>query len=260
MAEADDVEEVSSLMNATLERVATTISVLGLELAVEKTEAVYFRRKYKDHVPQIHLMGCAVPISDSMNYLGILLDKDLMFKQHVKEVSAKAMRVANGLSRLMPNIGGPQEARRRLLNSVVHSVLLYGAPVWASVLQYVKASVDTLRSVQRRVLLRNIRAYRTVSHTATNVLASIPPVELLAVERARAYSYRGIRGTEVMDWRQQLRKRTMREWQSELSAATSGEWTRRFLLEVEGWATRKHGSLSFHLTQMLSGHGCFSDS
>ena len=32
----------------------------------------------------------------------------------------------------MPNIAGPREAKRRLVASVVHSKLLYVAPVWAN--------------------------------------------------------------------------------------------------------------------------------
>ena len=35
----------------------------------------------------------------------------------------------------MPNIGGPREAKNRLVASVVHSKLLYVAPVWANALQ-----------------------------------------------------------------------------------------------------------------------------
>ena len=34
----------------------------------------------------------------------------------------------------MPNIDGPRGAKRRLVASVVHSKLLYAAPVWANAL------------------------------------------------------------------------------------------------------------------------------
>lgn len=60
-----------------------------------------------------------------MTYLGIVVDNSLAFKARID----KAERIGSQLARLMPNIGGPKEARRRLLSSVVHSVLLYSAPI-----------------------------------------------------------------------------------------------------------------------------------
>ena len=83
------------------------------------------------------------------------------------------------MARLMPNIGGTREAKRRLVTSVVHSKLLYAAPVWANALQN-HAIQRKLFSGQRLVALRIISAYRTVSASTVLVLASVPPIDLLA--------------------------------------------------------------------------------
>lgn len=124
-----------------------------------------------------------------MTYLGIV-DKLCLFKAHIKKATQKADRVGVSLARLMPNVGGPREAKRRLLVSVVHSVLLYGAPSWAHTLDLVPGNVNLLNRSQRKVLLRKICAYRTVSGAATTVLAGIPPADLLARERETEYSRR----------------------------------------------------------------------
>ena len=71
----------------------------------------------------------------------------------------------------MPNIGGPREAKRRLIASVVQSKLLYVAPVWTSAIEN--------HAIQRRLIL----VYRTVSARAALVLAGVSPIDLLTEER-----------------------------------------------------------------------------
>lgn len=60
----------------------------------------------------------------------------------------KGERVISGLSRMVPNVGGPKEKKKRLLTAVVHSVLLYGAPSWAEVSQYIPSYAAKLNRVQ----------------------------------------------------------------------------------------------------------------
>lgn len=58
-------------------------------------------------------------------YLWIIMDDRLCFKDHVRMTVDKANNVISSLPKLMSNVGGPKEQRRRLLVSVVHLVLLY---------------------------------------------------------------------------------------------------------------------------------------
>ena len=62
------------------------------------------------------------------------MDRRLSFGEHLKIATAKAIQCGAKLARLKPNIGEPREAKRKLVESVVHSKLLYAAPVWANVL------------------------------------------------------------------------------------------------------------------------------
>ena len=89
----------------------------------------------------------------------------------------------------VPNIGGPREVKRRLLASVVHSRLLHAAPVWAKALQN-HAIQRRQFSAQRLVVLRIVSAYKTVSTSAVLVLASVPPIDLLAEERQETFQLR----------------------------------------------------------------------
>ena len=56
-------------------------------------------------------------------------DRRLSFGEHLQIATAKAIQCGAALTQLMPNIGGPREAKRRLVASVVNSKLLYAAPI-----------------------------------------------------------------------------------------------------------------------------------
>ena len=108
--------------------------------------------------------------------------------------------------------------------------------------------------------LRVARAYRTVSDIALSVIAGLPPVDLLAT--ARAIKYREGRHAEEGDVGQsrrhsQLSRGAREEWQRRWDLTEDGRWTDRVLPDIEEWISRKHGFVTFHLTQVLTGHGCF---
>ncbi|XP_022176427.1 uncharacterized protein LOC111037891 [Myzus persicae] len=132
------------------------------------------------------------------------------------------------LSRLMPNIGGPKEARRKLLAAFVQSVILYGAPVWGPSFEYSKQRTDQLLLVKRRSVLCCICAYQTRSQIAANIIASMPAIDLLVTERSEIYRHR--RNTAFPDngtametpaWR----RITIQRWVRQLDSAEKGEWT-----------------------------------
>ena len=84
------------------------------------------------------------------------------------------------LTRLMPNICGPREAERRLVESV------YAAPIWTSALNN-HAILKKLFLAQRGVVMRIVSAYRIVSTSAVLVLAGVPSIDLLGEERKETF-------------------------------------------------------------------------
>lgn len=102
----------------------------------------------------------------------------------------KAQQIIDTLAVLMPNVGGPCESKRHLLTSVVHLVMLYGAPTWTPSLRYDRRAFDTLVTIQRRVAIRSIGAYRTVSYDAVTVIARTPPIDLMVIELFEGFEAR----------------------------------------------------------------------
>ena len=116
-------------------------------------------------------------------------------------------------------------------------------------------------------LLRIVSAYRTVSTSAVLVLASVPPIDLLAEERKETFQLRKeltcltnlqkiARAKEPIC--KDRRRRVVEKWQMRRHGDQSGRWTHRLIPELATWLDRKHGQVGFYLAQALSGHGCFN--
>ena len=157
-----------------------------MKIVPVKTEALLVTDRRFFQYPGIVLGEHEVKWRTSIKYLGVQLDRRLSFGEHLQIAAAKAIQCEANLARLMPNIGGPREAKRRLVASVVHSKLVYTAPVWANGLQN-HAIQKRLFSAQRSAALRIVSTYRTVSRSAALVLVSVPPIDLLVVERQETF-------------------------------------------------------------------------
>jgi len=142
------------------------------------------RRRAYNH-SRLNIGGHQIALSTHLRYHGVILDNKLLFGKHVEKVASKAATSAAALSRLMPNVSDPGQWNRRLFSSVVESQLLYAAPVWGEIVNHSVKAINNLRRPQRTTALRVIRAYRTVSDDAAFLLAGMPPVDLLTLERGR---------------------------------------------------------------------------
>lgn len=161
------------------------------------------------------------------------------------------------MARLMPNVGGPSGAKRAMLMTVAMSRMLYAAPVWAS---QCRCNREKMQSAQRIATLRKVKAYRTISAEATLVPAGSIPADLIAGKR-KSYYLLGKQelGTgELAERYQKTVEDTMTEWQNRWNTGMAAAWTKRLLLDIRYWlrGLRKFQT-TFHLTQVLTGHGCF---
>lgn len=166
----------------------------------------------------------------------------------------------------MPNLRGPDEKRRRLFANVVLSVILYGALVWGNALDSTTKNRAIFSPLERMIAQRVISAYRTVSNNAALLLARTPPIRLLAPMRKRIYEKlknareRGEYSADLKNAIKQIEVSKMRDlWREYLEKPnTPGEYTKMAVVpRMERWLDHETGSMSFHLTQLMTGHGCF---
>ncbi|XP_061380962.1 uncharacterized protein LOC133319719 [Danaus plexippus] len=269
LARGDDLAEAKARAKAGAGLIVRRIQMLGLRVGLEKTEALLFHgpRAGPPTDASINICGVRVELSPWMKYLGLTLDGRWNFREHFRGLVPKLLGTANALGRLLPNLGGPSATCRHLYTGVVRSMVLYGAPVWAGALT--RPNVAALHRVQRVMAMRVVRGYCTVSHEAACVLAGTPPWDLVAKVLAEVYQQRArarSRGTSpdrdravvVEGWRRSALALIFRRWRRRLSEPVAGlrtvEAIRPLLKE---WVDRRHGSLTFRLVQILSGHGSF---
>ncbi|XP_019696083.2 uncharacterized protein LOC109503668 [Harpegnathos saltator] len=157
-------------------------------VAERKTEAIFFHPKgWKPPQAQVRIGTVRVPLEAQMKYLGLILDGTWCFREHFNRLVPRLRVISARLGRLMPNVGGPDGKARRLHAGVLNSVALYGAPIWAETLAASRPMRAQMRKVHRVLAVRVARCYRTVSCVVATVLASMPPMELMALSYRHTY-------------------------------------------------------------------------
>lgn len=248
-----DLEELQRKLNQVMLRTKEWLDSHGLKLATEKTELVLITGK---HIPlnvEMRVLSDTISTQSSVKYLGLRLDNRLNFTSQLESSTTKAAKISSYLSRLMANIGGPTECKRRLLMSTTESILLYGAEIWGDAVSQ-ECRRKLLGKVQRTAALRVSSAYRTVSEQAILVISRSIPIDLLAEERKKSWVLKNSTENVAPDI---VREETLQKWQSRWNTSATGRWTAKLIPNVKMWINRKHGETNYYLTQMLSGHGYF---
>lgn len=267
-ARGSTTQDAIALASASVSLVAGRIRKLGLEVALSKTEAICFHGPRRAPPPDTYISvdGVNVIVRASLKYLGIVLDSRWKFEEHFRVLAPKAMKCAGALASLLPNLRGPNMRSRSLYMSVVRSMVLYGAPVWHEGKSSSCSAV--IRKLHRVMALRAIRAYCTVSYEAACLLAGSVPWELDALSHAELYAWRtkrvvrglGLIPRDMKRRKKHLYQQMIQKWQDSLASPKAGFRTIEAISPVfKEWISRRHGPLTFHLVQMLTGHGCFGE-
>lgn len=253
LVKAEESEILTIKANEALRRIDRWLKYNDLELAPEKTEAVILKGGRNTENIVFELNAVQIKPSKAVRYLGIVLGSHRTFGEHINRVTKKAEERIASLSRLMPNIGGPRNQKRAVLSGVMHSILLYGAPVWHEIMN-TKRYKERMERVQRKMLLRVASSYRTTSTKALQVITGIAPIELQVQERRYIYRAQG----DKTEAKKAARLRTLERWQEMWdNNFTKGQWTKRLIPNIITWIECGHRRIDYYTTQVLTGHGSF---
>nr|XP_034195162.1 uncharacterized protein LOC117611332 [Osmia lignaria] len=232
----------------------------GLSLAHHKTEAILLTGRKVAGGLSVICGDAEIRTARTARYLGLILGMNHGFKSHIETACSRALKYAGVLAHLMPNLGGAGNLAWRLFYRVVESVILYAAPLWVGGLE-LRTNCNLLSSTQRTALLRVAQAYRTTSWDALCVITGQIPIDLLLKERARIYAKRKenreLSNEEIARIKKEEREVTMDTWERRWTASTKGRWTFQLIPNIREWVTWGPKFLSYHVTQVLTGHGCF---
>ncbi|XP_018311666.1 uncharacterized protein [Mycetomoellerius zeteki] len=241
--------------------IISLIERLDLRVSVSKTEVVMFGASEVPDGAGIRIGDANVPIGSTVKYLGLTLNSRWTFREHFRRLLPKAKKMAAAISRLT-NIGGPGERRRRMYASVVMSVIQYGLPIWAQTVARDRSIIRDVGRLERQLALRVTRAYRTISYDAAALLSRIVPIVYNSNRHRRAYLRRRAiierDGYITPRVRDDITEQDERRAINRRSRGYPGEAVRGVaLLDFESWMSRAHGSISYRMTQIITGHGCF---
>ena len=152
----------------------------GVQINVKKSGIVHFRSKgVKRCAGDLAIQGQCLPYMSSYKYLGCEIDEFLEMKMMLEQRVEKGRVALNALFQNCRSIGGVHGGTfKKLMESMVHSVLLYGAEAWG----FLKR-MDSLEQLQ----LRALRTYFGVgrNHPKVSLLAEMSCFPLMWDTRLR---------------------------------------------------------------------------
>jgi hypothetical protein len=144
----------------------------GAQFEGEKTAIVHFtRNKDRSSETPFIVKGDTVKPKESAKILGVTMDCELRYKQHIAKTAAKGLTAALALRRL--KMLSPQTARQ-LFVATVAPVMDYAASVWMHACG--EKALSWLNRAQKIGALAITGAFRTVATAVAEAEASILPI------------------------------------------------------------------------------------
>lgn len=171
------IVECADKINATLLGLMNWSNKTGFKFSTSKTKAIHFSRKRKLTIlPIILLYGQPIIFVETHRYLGLILDKKLTWKNHLKKLKVDASRALGILKTLScTKWGSDRETLIRIFKSLILSKLDYGCIVYSSSNNGLLKSLDP---VQNTAIRLSLGAFRSSPVTSLQCEASVMPLNL----------------------------------------------------------------------------------
>lgn len=136
---ADDLNSDIAMINEFLE-------INRLSLNVKKTKVMHFRvrRKKNQTIKDVKLNGEVVQVVRSFKYLGLIIDDELNWKEHISKVCSKMASLSGILCKLKHFI--PRTILMKIYYALGHSHLNYLVGVWGCASKTLIKQVQTLQN------------------------------------------------------------------------------------------------------------------
>lgn len=232
-----------------------------LSLSASKTVMLQLKGKYSSaRPPTIYANGTSIKMVKTVKYLGVDIDERLGVTTHVTRISEKAKTLFHRFTRISKEMWGlDSKTLLTIYQAVVEPIMTYCSAGW-----FDRTNVRHMRimeSAQRNMVLRMIRAYRTVSKDAVLVIAGTIPMEILLKECFEMFHRRTNGSTEERgSLRSQLREQSLTDWQQRWDLSDTGRHAYQFL-EDATYVHRNRKSLFLRgpIVQFITGHGKFRE-
>jgi len=178
LIEGNSIRELESNINVELKKVKTWADGNKIKFNNDKSKYMVITKKRAIEPMKVTLNDKNIEKVDTLKYLGITLDSKWTFRTHIENICSRCSVLTNQLSKSARITWGLRGSVIKIIyQAAIIPLITYGAPIWSSALS-VKANVTKLRRVQRHILIKIIKSYRTISHDAACVISGLLPIEL----------------------------------------------------------------------------------
>jgi len=204
----DDIEEMVTIMEPVLQMVADWGRSQGLTFNPGKTVATIFSwKKNLDSTdwPDLHMNGESIPLTNSLPYLGLILDKSLTWSDHIKTKIKKVKK----LSHLIKGTIGMKWGLRPIqamwtYTAIIKPMVLYGSIVWSHNLP--GYTQELLTRLQRWGMLSFCNPLRSTPTRAMEILFNLPPLYIEAQRLATLARIRTKSSYQSTTWGPRINK------------------------------------------------------
>ena len=143
---SDPVKQLQTALN----QMAHAADNAGFLFAPAKSKAMCFFKK--DPATQLNINNQHIEWQPQYNYLGVIIDKQLLFNKHVEYIASRTSYVSNALKVLGTLSGLNCSLVRRVFNATVRAIIDYGAEIHTLI------SSSQIKKLQRKqnAALRNV--------------------------------------------------------------------------------------------------------
>ena len=181
----NDVADLAIKVSEDVEKILLSCNKWRMKLSLSKTEVTVFHTK--DTCDRLDKEGLCKVNGKELQYnpcpkiLGITLDEQLNFQEHVTRTERKASRALHILREMKGIARISSKKLIELYFTLIRSVMEYGCSIWQTV---ARPDLRKLENIQRKALALCLDLPGTASREAMEVAAGVVPLDLRFCEIA----------------------------------------------------------------------------
>ena len=156
MAEDESLEGLYEKLNKELAKIE--LWFLSNHLTIHPGKCKYTLFSSKDAPGPLKIMGKDIERVDKFKLVGLVIDQNLNFSEHVSQVRAKVSAALSMIARSKRNL--PMDVRKLLFNALIQSQIQYAISIWGGT---TKSILDPLIKLQKKALRIVVKA-KWISH------------------------------------------------------------------------------------------------
>jgi exonuclease III len=144
---ATNYNNLHQMMQKDLLVIDAFLSSINLEMSVKKTEFMIFQTKShasSEIFQSISFGNKAISKVDNFRYLGLVIDSEITWREHVNSIALKIAPFVGLIHRIRPFIS--KQVAMQLYYSYIHSRLIYCLPIWSSCSTDLKMRLQRLQN------------------------------------------------------------------------------------------------------------------